>query len=59
MIVYLVVRLHPGSLTDYNILSTHDSLSLATAALSALTDGGNVPGHLRYAIVGPLPRDKS
>ena len=53
MIVYHVVRFrHAGTLTDYDILSTHDSLSLATAALCRMTGP-------RGAIVGPVPRDKS
>ena len=52
MIAYHVVRFHPGSLTDYDILSTHDSLSAATAALRRMTGPG-------IALVGPVPRDPS
>ena len=53
MIVYHVVMFHhAGTLTDYDILSTHDSLSLATAALRRMTGP-------RVAIVGPAPRDEA
>lgn len=52
MIAYHVVRFHSGSLTDYDILSTHDSLSLAAAALRRMTGPG-------IALVGPVPRDHS
>lgn len=49
MIAYHVVRFHLGSLTDYDILSTHDSLSAATAALRRTVGP-------RVALVGPVPR---
>lgn len=60
MIRYLVVRFKSAdTLTDYDILSSHDNLSSAVAAFRRMTDGGGVAGFLRYAIVGPLPRDHS